>query len=75
MLHIETVTPTLLNIITKICAEPFFKSFRLVGGTALSLEMGHRMSVDADFFTNETFDKDEATAKYSNFRFGFFVIQ
>jgi Nucleotidyl transferase AbiEii toxin, Type IV TA system len=60
MLHIETVTPTLLNIITKICAEPFFKSFRLVGGTALSLEMGHRMSVDADFFTNETFDKDEA---------------
>jgi hypothetical protein len=60
MLHIETVTPPLLNIIKKICSEPFFQPFRLVGGTALSLELGHRMSVDADFFTNETFDKEEA---------------
>jgi Nucleotidyl transferase AbiEii toxin, Type IV TA system len=61
MLHIETVTPTLLNLIKVICAEPFFQQFRLVGGTALSLDLGHRMSVDADFFTNEPFDQAEAT--------------
>jgi hypothetical protein len=57
MLHIETVTPTLLNLIKVICAEPFFQQFRLVGGTALSLDLGHRMSVDADFFTNAAFEQ------------------
>ncbi|GAB4034430.1 hypothetical protein GCM10028774_20630 [Spirosoma jeollabukense] len=31
--------------------------FRLVGGTALSLFMGHRISIDADFFTDRSFDK------------------
>jgi predicted nucleotidyltransferase component of viral defense system len=29
-----------------------FKDFRLVGGTALSLHRGHRMSVDIDLFTD-----------------------
>jgi hypothetical protein len=28
------------------------KEFRLVGGTALSLQLGHRMSVDIDLFTD-----------------------
>ena len=27
-----------------------FKDLRLVGGTALALQIGHRMSVDLDFF-------------------------
>jgi predicted nucleotidyltransferase component of viral defense system len=31
--------------------EPLFSRFRLVGGTALSLQIGHRMSVDIDLFT------------------------
>lgn len=31
--------------------EPLFSPFRLVGGTALSLQIGHRMSVDIDLFT------------------------
>jgi len=29
-----------------------FNSFRLVGGTALSLQLGHRLSVDIDLFTD-----------------------
>lgn len=29
-----------------------FKDFRLVGGTALSLQLGHRISVDIDLFTD-----------------------
>jgi predicted nucleotidyltransferase component of viral defense system len=29
-----------------------FESFRLVGGTALSLQRGHRLSVDIDLFTD-----------------------
>lgn len=30
-----------------------FKDFRLVGGTALALQMGHRMSVDFDLFSEK----------------------
>jgi predicted nucleotidyltransferase component of viral defense system len=29
-----------------------FRDFRLVGGTALSLQIGHRMSIDIDLFTD-----------------------
>ncbi|SDD44917.1 Nucleotidyl transferase AbiEii toxin, Type IV TA system [Niabella drilacis] len=32
-----------------------FKHFRLVGGTSLSLQFGHRESVDIDLFTDETY--------------------
>jgi predicted nucleotidyltransferase component of viral defense system len=32
-----------------------FKDFRLVGGTALSLHLGHRMSVDIDLFTDANY--------------------
>ncbi|MCL4393050.1 nucleotidyl transferase AbiEii/AbiGii toxin family protein, partial [Patescibacteria group bacterium] len=34
-------------------------SFYLAGGTALSLQMGHRISYDLDFFTQEVFDTDK----------------
>jgi len=33
-------------------------SFALYGGTALALRLGHRISVDFDFFSNEPFDPD-----------------
>jgi hypothetical protein len=33
--------------------------FALYGGTALALRLGHRSSVDFDFFSNEPFDPDE----------------
>ncbi|MGL4581891.1 MAG: nucleotidyl transferase AbiEii/AbiGii toxin family protein, partial [Flavobacterium sp.] len=32
-----------------------FKSFRLVGGTALSLQLGHRLSVDIDLFSDAAY--------------------
>ncbi|MET6999457.1 nucleotidyl transferase AbiEii/AbiGii toxin family protein [Chitinophaga defluvii] len=32
-----------------------FKNFRLVGGTALSLHLGHRMSIDIDLFTDQEY--------------------
>lgn len=75
MLHLETVTPTLLKIIRAVSAEPLFEKFRLVGGTALSLQLGHRMSIDADFFSNEDFDKDAATNVLSSILPGFMVLR
>lgn len=35
---------------------PFLKNFYLSGGTALSLQIGHRESVDLDFFSQKGFD-------------------
>ncbi len=36
--------------------------FTLYGGTALALRLGHRSSVDFDFFTNRSFDPEELAA-------------
>ncbi|MBU3968703.1 nucleotidyl transferase AbiEii/AbiGii toxin family protein [Patescibacteria group bacterium] len=50
------------NILDKKRADilPFFKQFKekfyLAGGTALALQIGHRDSVDFDFFSNEKFN-------------------
>ena len=37
----------------------FKKDFYLAGGTALALQIGHRVSVDFDFFTEKDFDTEE----------------
>ena len=51
-LHWNTVAPILKNVLQDIINEPLFLPFRLVGGTSLSLQLGHRMSVDIDLFTD-----------------------
>ncbi|GAC1313906.1 MAG: hypothetical protein NVSMB24_37810 [Mucilaginibacter sp.] len=42
--------------------DDFLKDFFLVGGTALALQIGHRISVDIDLFSVDGFDKDEMLA-------------
>jgi hypothetical protein len=56
MLHLETVTTATLDLIRKLQADEEFESFCLVGGTALSLQIGHRISIDIDFFTRTSFE-------------------
>jgi predicted nucleotidyltransferase component of viral defense system len=55
-LYYNTVTPILLEILKKIMASHEFDEFRLVGGTALSLQLGHRRSLDIDLFTDSDYD-------------------
>jgi len=52
MLHYETVTPYLRNTMMRLMSDATFDSFRLVGGTSLSLRLGHRISIDIDLFSN-----------------------
>ncbi|MBT1710614.1 nucleotidyl transferase AbiEii/AbiGii toxin family protein [Fulvivirgaceae bacterium PWU5] len=59
MLHSETVTSDLLSIAQQLCDNPRLNMFRIVGGTAISLHLGHRKSVDIDFFTCEKVNKRE----------------
>lgn len=48
----NTVTPLLREILEASMAAPEFSAFRLVGGTSLSLQLDHRMSMDIDLFTD-----------------------
>ena len=50
MLQLQTVTPNTLELLKKIASNPEMQGLRLVGGTALALQYGHRQSVDLDFF-------------------------
>jgi predicted nucleotidyltransferase component of viral defense system len=55
-LYWNTVSPLLEKILRDLMKEELFSPFRLVGGTALSLQIGHRMSVDIDLFTDAYYD-------------------
>lgn len=50
MLQLRTILSDTLELLRDIQQLPCAKDFRLVGGTALALQYGHRQSVDLDFF-------------------------
>ncbi len=52
MLYWDTVNDLLKESLVKLMHAEELKDFRLVGGTALSLYLGHRISVDIDLFTD-----------------------
>ena len=52
IMYWNTVSPLLKQVLIDLMSEELFSSFRLVGGTALSLRLGHRISVDIDLFTD-----------------------
>lgn len=56
MLRIETVEPHTFSVLKKLMQISELQDFALVGGTALSLLYGHRMSVDLDLFSNKPFE-------------------
>lgn len=51
-LHYNTITSLLKNVLHQLMNEPLFNSFRLVGGTNLSLRYGYRFSIDIDLFSD-----------------------
>jgi hypothetical protein len=53
MLQQNAVEPATLELLKSICSLRPFDSFALGGGTNLALRLGHRLSVDLDFFTNK----------------------
>ena len=56
MVHLNTIDPPLYKVLVDFCQLPELSNFSLVGGTALSLQVGHRKSDDLDFFTDRSFD-------------------
>ncbi len=70
MLHQEAVEPGTLELIRELQADSELQGFTLVGGTALSLMIGHRRSVDIDLFSITGFDHN-SKLEYLEKRYGF----
>jgi hypothetical protein len=70
MLYKETVSQTTLELIKALQKDPEFSDFILAGGTALALQIGHRISVDIDFFTRKDFNIND-TLEYLEQNYSF----
>lgn len=53
MLQKNAVPGIAMDVLNFLSTQDFLKDFRLVGGTALALYWGHRVSVDIDLFTDK----------------------
>ncbi len=72
-LFYTTVSTVLKTILLQIMQEDIFNAFRLVGGTNLSLQLGHRKSVDIDLFTDAEYGSVDfdVIKKYLNDNFSY----
>lgn len=62
MLYLETVESDTLELLIKLMDKPYLSTFCLVGGTSLSLQIGHRKSINLDLFSETEFDSDKLLA-------------
>lgn len=56
-MHFERIDPKAAQTLRKFQGNKLMDEFYLSGGTALALQMGHRISVDLDFFTQKPVHK------------------
>jgi hypothetical protein len=47
----NTITPEMRSVLAGFAKNELSREFYLAGGTALALQLGHRLSVDLDFFS------------------------
>ena len=57
MLYYESIEAPTLELLISLSQINIFKDLRLVGGTSLALQIGHRKSVDLDLFGALTADE------------------
>lgn len=74
MLHKETVSRTLWDSLQKLMHLKELNNFRLVEGTSLSLQLGHRISIDIDLFTDCSYDSIDFTAIDSILKIEFPIV-
>ena len=59
MLQKKSIREPLWDLLKELQYSKIFENYFLVGGTALSLQLGHRMSDDIDLFTRHDINKEE----------------
>ena len=62
MLRKEAISKNTLELLKVLMLDERLNEFFLVGGTALSLIMGHRISIDIDLFSINPFDEKKMLA-------------
>lgn len=67
MLSYGTIEEHTLELLKQLMQEPEFSDMRLVGGTALALQYGHRQSIDLDFFGDLQCEVSETKAILSKY--------
>lgn len=55
-LHFEIFPENQKKIFTTLSNLEWIKKFYLAGGTCLALQIGHRQSIDFDFFSPDNFN-------------------
>lgn len=65
MLQVSTVEENIFSLLRRLMQEPLLASSRLVGGTSLALQLGHRKSTDLDFFSFEVPDIESIVSLFS----------
>ena len=58
MLHYDAIEPHTFELLKRLQRLPTLADTRLAGGTALALQLGHRLSVDLDIFGRWDFSVD-----------------
>ena len=59
MLHTEALKPGMMDLLKGLCSINATEQFALIGGTNLTLRLGHRISEDMDFFSVNDFNENE----------------
>lgn len=71
-MHPEAIESKTRNVLEKIRLIGITKQFYLAGGTALALYLGHRESIDLDWFSDQSFSNDDLKKELSTQ--GFFEL-
>ena len=66
MLQLQTILPDTLELLKELSSRPEMSGLRLVGGTALALQYGHRQSIDLDFFGTLAVEQDDIIEVFSS---------
>lgn len=69
----DTLDPGTRLLFQQLGQEPVVSSFFLAGGSALALHLGHRVSVDLDFFSLQPYSMPELIARLQSL--GHLVIE
>src|SRR5258707_13387845 len=70
LMYTNTVSIKTFETLKQLMSDEKLSGFILVGGTALALQIGHRMSDDIDLFTTKEFEKP-GFGKYLASQYGF----
>lgn len=62
----ETLYPKTKELFDKLVEFKLLSNFRLVGGTALALQIGHRKSIDLDFFNPDKVDLEALQTAFTS---------